>query len=213
MTRPKKKRTIDFSFNCTYFKPVGVRMKKLEKNIISYEEMEALRLQDFLEKNQTEASLHMNISQSTFYRLINKARKKIVDALINGKAIKIEGGDFIMKDNKLNENSLVAVSSSSKDLEGNVDTRFGRCKYFLLVSIADGKIKSFDFFENTKVDMQGGVGTAVVQMLADKKVDAVISGNIGPRALEVLKQFNIFAYQSSKSKKQALQDYIDGIIF
>ena len=115
-----------------------------------------------------------------------------------------------MKENKTLKNALVAISSSSKDLDGNVDNRFGRCKYFLLVTISNGKVESFESIENSKVDMQGGVGIAVAQILADKKVDAIISGNIGPRALEVLKQFNIPVYQSNKSKQQALQNYIDG---
>ena len=113
-------------------------------------------------------------------------------------------------DKKSYRNALVAISSSSKDLTGNVDARFGRCKYFLLVTIVNGNIDSVESFENFKMDMQGGVGIAVAQMLADKKIDAVISGNIGPRALDILRQFDILAYQSNKTKEQALQDYING---
>lgn len=209
MVRPRKKRLIDFSPLATYFKPAGVPLRELENVNLAYEELEALRLQVLLNKSQGEAAREMNISQPTFHRLINSARKKIVDALVNSKAIKIEGGVYEMKEENI-QDAVVAISSSSANLDGDVDDRFGRCQYFVLVFLEGGEIKSFKIIENTKAGMRGGVGTVVAQMIADNGVSSVITGNIGPRALDVFKQFDISVYCAKRSKRQAIQDFIDG---
>ena len=71
-------------------------MSGLEKSIITVDEFEAVRLKDLLGLEQEEAAKKMNISQPTFHRLVLSARKKIADAIVNGKAIKIEGGNYKM---------------------------------------------------------------------------------------------------------------------
>ena len=78
----------------TYFKPAGIRMTELEETILTVDEYEAVRLKDFENLEQTEAAKKMQISQPTFNRLLSSARKKLADAIINGKAIKIEGGNY-----------------------------------------------------------------------------------------------------------------------
>lgn len=210
MSRPYKKRRISFSPTATYFKPAGICLRELDEVVIAHEELEALRLKDQLEHTQEDAARQMEISQPTFHRLVNAARKKIVDALVKGKAIKIEGGNYIMNEKKVSaNNAIIAISSSSEDLEGDVDNRFGRCQYFLLVSINEGNIASFKAIKNTKADMRGGAGIAVAQMIADHNIDGIITGNMGPRAIDVLRQFQIPAYQASGSKREAIQLFIE----
>jgi predicted DNA-binding protein (UPF0251 family) len=80
----------------TYFKPAGVRMTQLNETILTVDEFEAIRLKDFEGIDQEKAADKMKISQPTFHRLILSARKKIADAIVNGKAIKIEGGNYKM---------------------------------------------------------------------------------------------------------------------
>jgi predicted DNA-binding protein (UPF0251 family) len=77
-----------------FYKPQAIKMKDLEKISLSYDQLEAIRLADALGLEQTEAATKMNISRSTFSRLVNEARKIVATALSNGWAIKIEGGDF-----------------------------------------------------------------------------------------------------------------------
>jgi predicted DNA-binding protein (UPF0251 family) len=77
----------------TYFKPAGVRVVDLEESTLSVDEYEAVRLKDLEGLEQEECARRMNISQPTFHRMIVAARKKIADAIINGKAIRIEGGN------------------------------------------------------------------------------------------------------------------------
>ncbi len=94
MTRPKLHRRVEFEPIFTYYKPAGIRMRELDESILTVDEFEALRLKDLLGLEQGEAAAKMNISQPTFHRLILSARKKIADAIVNGKAIKIEGGNY-----------------------------------------------------------------------------------------------------------------------
>lgn len=80
----------------TYFKPAGIRMAELGEVRLLVEEAEAIRLKDLEGLEQEECAQKMNISRSTFSRILDSARQKIADALLNGKAIRIEGGNFEM---------------------------------------------------------------------------------------------------------------------
>lgn len=96
MPRPRLCRRVGFHPNVTYFKPSGVRMIHLEESILTVDEFEAIRLKDLDGLDQEECAKKMNISQPTFHRLVLSARRKIADAIVNGKSIKIEGGNFKM---------------------------------------------------------------------------------------------------------------------
>lgn len=89
MVRPRLCRKINFKPNITYFKPQGVPMRELMIVKLSTEEVEAYRLRHTFCLEQKEAAKKMNTSQSTYQRILNSAAKKIADALINGKAIRI----------------------------------------------------------------------------------------------------------------------------
>jgi predicted DNA-binding protein (UPF0251 family) len=71
-------------------------MAELEEVGLLVEEAEAIRLKDLEGLEQEECAQKMNISRSTFSRILDSARQKIADALLNGKAIRIEGGNFEM---------------------------------------------------------------------------------------------------------------------
>jgi len=89
MPRPRLCRRIRFNPEVTYFKPQGIPMRLLELVELTGEELEALRLKNIKELEQTEAAKKMNTSQSTFQRILASAYKKITEALVEGKAIKI----------------------------------------------------------------------------------------------------------------------------
>jgi len=96
MVRPRRARKIRFMPDVTYFKPQGIRIRNLEITELTFDEIECVRLSEIEELSQVEAAQKMKIHQSTFQRSLAKARKKIADALINGKAIKIQGGTYKM---------------------------------------------------------------------------------------------------------------------
>ena len=89
MPRPRLCRKIEFNPNITCFKPQGVSMGCLETVKLTTEEMEACRLRYINGLEQKQAADKMHTSQSTHQRILYSAAKKIADALINGKAIKI----------------------------------------------------------------------------------------------------------------------------
>ena len=89
MVRPRLCRRITFNPNITYFKPQGVPLRFLEIVELTTEEVEALRLRNTKGLEQIECAKLMKTSQSTFQRILSSAYKKITEALIEGKAIKI----------------------------------------------------------------------------------------------------------------------------
>jgi predicted DNA-binding protein (UPF0251 family) len=91
MPRPRLCRKVTFNPSVTYFKPQGVPMRELEIVELTAEEIEAYRLRHINDMEQQEAADKMHTSQSTYQRILYSAYKKIADALINGKAIKIIG--------------------------------------------------------------------------------------------------------------------------
>lgn len=97
MPRPVKLRRVRFEPNITYFKPAGVPLRELSEIVLTVEELESMRLKDSENLSETDAAKKMGISQPTFNRLVNSARKKIADALNKGAAIRIEGGTYKIK--------------------------------------------------------------------------------------------------------------------
>ncbi len=96
MARPFKYRRVAFIPEVTYFKPAGIPLRSLEEVRLSLEEAEALRLKDLEGLEQEPSAEKMNVSRPTFQRVLASARKKLADALLNGKAVRIEGGNFEM---------------------------------------------------------------------------------------------------------------------
>ena len=75
----------------------------------------------------------------------------------------------------------IAISSVGKELDSNLDPRFGRCSYFLIIETDD---LSFEVFENENAALGGGAGIQSAQFVASKGAQAVITGNCGPNALQ-----------------------------
>ena len=100
MSRPTKCRRVAFLPNVTYFKPAGIPLRSLEEVQLSIEEAEAIRLKDLKGLEQEECAERMNVSRPTFQRVLASARKKIANALLNGQAIRIQGGSFDIASNR-----------------------------------------------------------------------------------------------------------------
>lgn len=94
LSRPTKWRKVEFIPNIQYFTPLDSEKEKIEENIILIEEVEAIRLKDLEKLEQEECAERMEVSRQTFQRILNTGREKIADSIINGKAIRIEGGSF-----------------------------------------------------------------------------------------------------------------------
>jgi predicted DNA-binding protein (UPF0251 family) len=91
--RPKCRR-VAFLPNLTFFKPAGIPLKELEEEHLRIEELEAIRLKDLERLEQEACAEQMGVSRPTFQRIITIARHKLARALVEGKAIRIEGGNY-----------------------------------------------------------------------------------------------------------------------
>ena len=91
--RPCSRKMVRFSPRAHCFKPQGIHMRDLDVVELTREELEAMRLKNIKELDQVECAKKMNTSQSTFQRILTSAYKKISQALIEGKIIKIHDKD------------------------------------------------------------------------------------------------------------------------
>ncbi len=94
MARPQKNRIVAFNPDVSYFKPRGIPMLDLDEVCLTIDEREAIRLADLHGMSHEEAGRCMGVSRATFGRIVQRTRKAVADALINGKAINIEGGNY-----------------------------------------------------------------------------------------------------------------------
>jgi predicted DNA-binding protein (UPF0251 family) len=96
MARRKHCRRVGFLPESKYFKPRGIPLSVLEEVILTVDEFEAIRLADLEGLYQEQAAGKMDVSRQTFGRIIESAHQKVAEALVKGKALKIEGGEFEM---------------------------------------------------------------------------------------------------------------------
>jgi uncharacterized protein len=98
MARPKKCRCIGCSPNSSYFKPKGIPLFHLEEVRLNLDEIEAIRLADYEGLYHQDAAARMKISRQTLERILNEARRKVAEALIQGKALKLETKEIQKED-------------------------------------------------------------------------------------------------------------------
>ncbi len=94
MPRPCNFRRVGCMPQSSFYKPQGIPLSVLAHITLTVDEVEAIRLADLEGLYQADAAQKMNISRQTFGRIIDSAHKKIADALVNGKALAIEGGQY-----------------------------------------------------------------------------------------------------------------------
>lgn len=102
----------------------------------------------------------------------------------------------------------IAISSNGTTLESNVDSRFGRCPYYI---IYDTESDDYRHAINKSSQATGGAGIQAAQMISDMKVESVITGNIGPNAFRVLSAASIKIYSGATgSIKDAIEKFKNG---
>jgi predicted DNA-binding protein (UPF0251 family) len=96
MPRPRKPCWIGCSPGAVFFKPRGIPLWQLEEVVLPLDGFEALRLADFEGLSQEEGAERMKVSRATFGRIVESARRVVTEALLHGKALRIEGGEVVM---------------------------------------------------------------------------------------------------------------------
>ncbi|SHK37935.1 NifB/NifX family molybdenum-iron cluster-binding protein [Tepidibacter formicigenes] len=101
----------------------------------------------------------------------------------------------------------ICVTSTGNNENAKVDLRFGRCLYF---AIYDTENNTFEFVENDGVKSTQGAGIAAAQQVVDKKVEAVISGSLGPNAKRILDAAGIKGYEiKGETVNDAVKFFMD----
>ena len=90
MPRPTCPRNISHSPPANYFKPAGIPLRDLEEILLAADELESLRLADCEDLYHVDAAKRMGISRQTFDRIVRRARRKVSEALVHGRALRIE---------------------------------------------------------------------------------------------------------------------------
>jgi predicted Fe-Mo cluster-binding NifX family protein len=103
----------------------------------------------------------------------------------------------------------IAISSDGKNIDCNVNQQFGRCKYFLIGNVDRKNIGAFEAIINEGALQGHGAGIRAAEQIAQLKVDAIITGNLGPNATEVFKKLGIKAYSSSGMISDALKKFVN----
>ncbi len=105
----------------------------------------------------------------------------------------------------------IAVSASGDSLDSNVDPRFGRCAYFIIVETEGNEIISHDIVSNQAVQAMRGAGIQAAQAVANEGAEVVVTGNIGPNAFDVLSKTGIKIITGVSGKvKEAVKKYLEG---
>jgi len=99
----------------------------------------------------------------------------------------------------------ICVTSEGSSLDSRVDPRFGRCQHFI---IADSDTLEFEVVENPNIESMGGAGIQSAQLVASKKVKAVVTGNVGPNAFQTLQAAGIEVFTgASGTVKEVIEKY------
>jgi len=106
----------------------------------------------------------------------------------------------------------IAVSSAGNTLDSLVDPRFGRRAYFIIADVEGSEIKNVKAIKNPAISSRGGAGIQAAQLIASNKVEVLITGNIGPNAVEILSSrgIKIAAIMPGISVREAIEKYLKG---
>ncbi|HHD64840.1 MAG TPA: DUF134 domain-containing protein [Desulfobulbaceae bacterium] len=213
MARPKKRRQVAQLPRACYFKPRGIPLRELTEVYLPIEGAEALRLVDIDGLDQNAAARRMDVSRHTLGRILAQARRVVAQAITEGLAIRIEGGDFVVKGKGSKKSSLsvestavdqadgksvqtsriktkgdimekIAISSEGPSLDDRVDPRFGRAGGFIVV---DPDTMNTQYIDNGSSQVMGhGAGLQAAENVAAAGAKVVLSDYIGPKAFRAL---------------------------
>jgi predicted DNA-binding protein (UPF0251 family)/predicted Fe-Mo cluster-binding NifX family protein len=186
-------------------KPAGIPARVLDEIVLGFDEAEALRLADLEGLYQEAAARSMGISRQTFGRIVETARHKVADAILNGKALRLDGGEFTIKGE---ETMILKIAVPSRD--GLVDEHFGHCKEFLVF-----RVEGESLVEEQSVPSPEGCGckSGVAAVLARSGVTHLVAGNMGEGAVRVLASQGITAIRgASGSARAAAEAFAKGTL-
>jgi predicted DNA-binding protein (UPF0251 family)/predicted Fe-Mo cluster-binding NifX family protein len=178
------------------FKPAGVPARDLEEVTLGLDGAEAIRLADLEGLYQDAAAQRMGVSRQTFGRIIEAARRAVADAIINGKRLRIEGGEIVVKEE--GERTMkIAVPVRGTDVDGH----FGHCEGFSVFTLDEKRA----IVGEEAVASQAGCGckSGIGATLAKMGVTHLVAGNMGDGAGRVLASHGISVTRGAAGNARA----------
>jgi predicted DNA-binding protein (UPF0251 family)/predicted Fe-Mo cluster-binding NifX family protein len=199
MPRPVSERLLGAVIPPRVMKPAGVPARELEEVRLGLDEAEALRLADLEALYQEAAARSMGVSRQTFGRIVESARRKVADAVLNGKALRIEGGEIAIREQG---DTMMKIAVPSRD--GLVDEHFGHCKEFLVFKVEGSGADAMLTTEPTVPSPEGcGCKSGVAADLARAGVTHLVAGNMGEGAVRVLGSHGIAVIRGASGDAKA----------
>ena len=205
--RPRKHRLVRSSPVSRFYKPRGIPTRDLQIVSLKDEEWEAILLADHRGLDQAEAAKLMGVSRPTFSRVLASARKVVARALAEGSALKIGGGDFrtvpASDADGIEEREMkIAFAVSGQDLSSPIDDSFGRAPRFLVYDVAT---RTYEVIRNAALDEGHGAGIRAAETVIKAGATAVVAGECGPKATDVLTKAGVRIHLAKSSNvRQAL---------
>jgi predicted DNA-binding protein (UPF0251 family)/predicted Fe-Mo cluster-binding NifX family protein len=217
----------------TYFKPRGVPLSELAEVYVSMESLEALRLVDLEGLTMEAAAARMRVSRHTLGRVIADGRRAVADALVNGLALRIEGGDYAIespskaclaledenmsapalasaRNDKEHVMSKIAITSEGPGLDSMMDSRFGRAAGFVVVDLETMDTRYVD--NGASQALAQGAGIQAASSVASAGAEVLLTGFVGPKAFTALSAAGIKVGQNLEgmSVRQAVERFKAG---
>ncbi len=221
MPRPCKRRRVCAEPSCGHFGPKDAPGMSRQTVTMTLDEFEAIRLIDREGRNQEQCALLMNVARTTVQAIYSSARGKLAECLVDGKELRIEGGDYVLCDGSIRKTCGCGNPNCRCDSEtqeemtmkiavtyenGQVFQHFGHTEQFKIYDVADGKIVSAQV-----VDTNGSGHGALGGFLAAMGVDTLICGGIGGGAQNALQEAGIQFYGgASGNADQAVEALLAG---
>lgn len=221
MPRPVRRRTIYQKPRCCRFSPEKEAYETIQ---LTLDELEAVRLADDVQLDQTECARRMNVSRSTLQNILGSAHKKIAEALVYGKALCIGGGNVVLQEDPVCgcfENASVARIGSAAEMKGKLKMKiavtfdpasheifqhFGKTEWFKVYDIDHGTVVS-----SNVIGTNGQGHGALAGVLAGLGADILICGGIGMGAQNALHAMGIRLYGGCSGDADAAVDaYLSG---
>lgn len=206
MPRPNCPRRVRMRGNFPWFGPLQGPPHAFGMSVgLTLDELEAIRLADYEGLYQEAAARSMGISRQTFGRILQQAHRKIAEAILFGKILRIQGGPV----RPLEEEQTMTIAVPTTQ-HGAVDQHFGNCDKFTLFHVdrEQGTILSQETLPSP-----GGCGcrSDLASILAAKGVTVLLTGGIGSGAIRVLEGRGIRVVRGATGRaEQAVQDYLSG---
>ena len=212
MPRPVKCRRVCSLPGTTEFHPLGPQTRE-EAVILTVDEYEAIRLIDHQDFSQEECSCYMEVARTTVQQIYTSARKKLAQALVEGRPLLIQGGSYCLCEgpqqgckqgpcrqycHQHKEVSTMKIALPLDENKIDICPAFARAPYFLFVEAGQQQL-----LPNPATQASGGAGVKAAQFLVDQSTDILLTPRCGQNAAEILQLADIKIYKTEFKEAEA----------